>query len=120
MSEKEKQYQTIVKATFYAQLLLESLDDVSELPIFKHSLKFKVKQAEKELEKATSRLLDTMYGNDEEFFVNLQKHTDSLISKLSKMGLDELPLANHCLDEYIKDSDKWKENIIIQFTKLNG
>ena len=112
-------YISIVKATFYAQLLLESLDEVSTTSVFKHALKYKVKQAEQELEKATNKLLDTMYGNDQEFLVNLQKHTDELITRLSELGIDELPLVNKILDEYQKDADHWKENLTIQFTKLN-
>ena len=117
MTDKEIRY-AVVKATFYAQLLLESLDEVATTPVFRHSLKFKVKQAERELEKETSRLLDRMYKADEEFLVNLQKHTEQLMSRLSKLGIDELPLVNAILEEYEKDSDNWKENLTIQFTKL--
>lgn len=117
---KEEIYQRIVKATFYSQLLLEALDELEVTPVFRQSLKFKVKQAQKELEIQTSKLLDAMYGNDEEFLVNLQEHTDGLITRLSKLGLDELPLVNKVIDEYLKDSDHWKENLTLQFTKLNS
>lgn len=117
MNKNDIRY-AVVKATFYSQLLLESLDEVSHTPVFKHSLKFKVKQAEKELEKATNKLLDQMYGENEEFLVNLQKHTDELMTRLCKLGIDELPLVNAILEEYENDSDNWKENLTIQFTKL--
>jgi len=117
MEENDIRY-SVVKATFYAQLLLESLDEVAHTPIFRHSLKFKVNQAEKELEKATNKLLDQMYGEDEEFLVNLQKHTDQLMTRLCKLGIDELPLVNAILEEYEKDADNWKKNLTIQFTKL--
>lgn len=117
MTENEIRY-AVVKATFYSQLLLESLDEIAHTPVFRHSLKFKVKQAEKELELATNKLLDRMYGEDEEFLVNLQKHTDELMTRLCKLGIDELPLVNAILEEYEKDPDNWKKNLTIQFTKL--
>ena len=116
---KDKTYISVVKASFYAQLLLEALDDLEQTPIFRQSLKFKVKQAQLELEKQNSRFIETMFKNDEEFLSNLQKHTDELINRLSKLGIDELPLVNKILEEYEKDSDHWKENLTIQFTKLN-
>ena len=46
MNKNDIRY-AVVKATFYSQLLLESLDEVSHTPVFKHSLKFKVKQAKR-------------------------------------------------------------------------
>ncbi len=116
---KEQTYQSVVKASFYAQLLLESLDELEGTRIYRQSLKFKIKQAQQELEKQNSKYIDAMFKNDEEFLTNLQTHTDKLLNKISRLGLSEIPLVNKILDEYQKDSDHWKENLTIQFTKLN-
>ena len=80
---KDKTYISVVNASFYAQLLLEALDDLEDTPVFRHSLKYKVKQTQLELEKQNSRFIETMFKNDEEFLTNLQTHTDELISRLS-------------------------------------
>ena len=47
--EQEQVFYSVTKAVIYGQLMLEALDDVKELSIFKHSLKHKVNQVEKEL-----------------------------------------------------------------------
>ena len=51
MKNKQQVFYSVSKAVIYGQLMLEALDDVKELPMFKQSLRFKVNQAEKQLEK---------------------------------------------------------------------
>ena len=43
---KDQTYVAVVKASFYAQLLLESLDELENTRVFRQSLKFKVKHRE--------------------------------------------------------------------------
>jgi len=117
---KDQTYVAVVKASFYAQLLLESLDELEDTRVFRQSLKFKVKQAQLELEKQNSRFIETMFNNDEEFLTNLQTHTDEMLDKISRLGIDEIPLVNKILEEYEKDADHWKQNLTIQFQKLNS
>lgn len=118
--EKEEVFYSVTKAVIYGQLMLEAMDDVKELPIFKQSLKFKVNQAEKELEKQLAVYINRFAKNDEEFYMNIQNHIDALITTISSLGLEELPLVNKIIDEYIKDKDHWKENLTVEFNKLNN
>ena len=52
--------------------------------------------------------------------MNLQTHIEQLITKLSKLSIEELPLVNKIIDEYMNDSDNWKENLILEFKKINS
>lgn len=116
--EKQEVFYSVTKAVIYGQLMLEALDEVKELKIFKHSLKFKVKQAEQELERELEKYINLFAKNDEEFFMNIQNHIDALVSKLSSLGVEELPLVNKIIDEYLNDKDHWKENLVIQFNQI--
>ena len=116
--EKQEVFYSVTKAVIYGQLMLEALDEVKELKIFKHSLKQKVKQAEQELEKELEKYINLFAKNDEEFFMNIQNHIDALVSKLSSLGVEELPLVNKIIDEYLIDKDHWKENLVIQFNQI--
>jgi hypothetical protein len=116
--EKQEVFYSVTKAVIYGQLMLEALDEVKELKIFKHSLKFKVKQAEQELERELEKYVNLFAKNDEEFFMNIQNHIDALVSKLSSLGVEELPLVNKIIDEYLNDKDHWKENLVIQFNEI--
>ena len=116
--EKPEVFYSVTKAVIYGQLMLEALDEVKELKIFKHSLKFKVKQAEQELERELEKYINLFAKNDEEFFMNIQNHIDALVSKLSSLGVEELPLVNKIIDEYLIDKDHWKENLVIQFNEI--
>lgn len=116
--EKQEVFYSVTKAVIYGQLMLEALDEVKELKIFKHSLKFKVKQAEQELERELEKYINLFAKNDEEFFMNIQNHIDALVSKLSSLGVEELPLVNKIIDEYLNDKDHWKENLVIQFNEI--
>jgi len=113
---KEQTFYSVTKAVIYGQLMLEALDDVKETKIFKHSLKHKVKIAEKELEK----YINLFAKNDEQFYMNIQNHIDSLVTKLAGLGVEELPLVNKIIDEYLNDKDHWKDNLTLQFKKLNS
>ena len=116
--EKQEVFYSVTKAVIYGQLMLEALDEVKELKIFKQSLKFKVKQAEQELERELEKYINLFAKNDEEFFMNIQNHIDALVSKLSSLGVEELPLVNKIIDEYLNDKDHWKENLVIQFNQI--
>jgi hypothetical protein len=116
--EKQEVFYSVTKAVIYGQLMLEALDEVKDLKIFKHSLKYKVKQAEQELEIELEKYINLFAKNDEEFFMNIQNHIDALVSKLSSLGVEELPLVNKIIDEYLIDKDHWKENLVIQFNKI--
>ena len=96
--EKQEVFYSVTKAVIYGQLMLEALDEVKELKIFKQSLKFKVKQAEQELERELEKYINLFAKNDEEFFMNIQNHIDALVSKLSSLGVEELPLVNKIID----------------------
>ena len=52
--------------------------------------------------------------------MNIQNHIDNLVSKLSSLSLEELPLVGKIIDEYIEDKDHWKENLVLQFKQLNS
>lgn len=117
---REQVFYSVSKAVIYGQLMLEALDDVKELPMFKQSLKFKVNQAEKQLEKELEKYIIAFAKEDEEFYMNIQNHIDNLVSKLSNLSLEELPLVGKIIDEYIEDKDHWKENLILQFKHLNS
>lgn len=116
---KDKYY-SITKAIIYGQLMLEAMDEVKDLPVFKHNLKRKINQAEKELEKELGKYMMTLTKNDEEFYYNLQTHIEALITKLSKLTIEELPLVNKIIDEYMEDADNWKKNLTLQFKKLSS
>ena len=116
---KDKIY-VVTKAIIYGQLMLEAMDEVKDLPIFKYSLKRKINQAEQELEKELGKYIMTLTKKDEEFYYNLQTHIEDLITKLSKLSIEELPLVNKIIDEYMKDADNWKKNLTLQFKKLNS
>ena len=116
---KDKIY-IVTKAIIYGQLMLEAMDEVKDLPIFRHSLKRKINQAEQELEKELGKFMMTLTKTDEEFYYNLQTHIEDLITKLSKLSIEELPLVNKIIDEYMNDSDNWKENLILEFKKINS
>ena len=116
---KDKIY-SVTKAIIYGQLMLEAMDEVKGLPIFKHSLKRKINQAEQELEKELGKYMMTLTKNNEEFYYNLQTHIEDLITKLAKLNIEELPLINKIIDEYMKDADNWKKNLTLQFKKLNS
>ena len=116
---KDKIY-VVTKAIIYGQLMLEAMDEVKDLPIFRHSLKRKINQAELELEKELGKYMTNLSQNNEEFYLNLQTHIEQLITKLSKLSIEELPLVNKIIDEYMNDSDNWKENLILEFKKINS
>jgi hypothetical protein len=121
MKQKQEQvFYSVTKAVIYGQLMLEALDDVKELSIFKHSLKHKVNQVEKELEKELEKYINLFSDNDEQFYMNIQNHIDNLVTKLSMLGVEELPLVAKIIDEYLNDKDHWKENLTIQFKQLNS
>jgi hypothetical protein len=117
---KEQTFYSVTKAVIYGQLMLEALDDVKETKIFKHSLKNKVNIAEKELEKELEKYINLFAKNDEQFYMNIQNHIDSLVTKLAGLGIEELPLVNKIIDEYLNDKDHWKDNLTLQFKKLNS
>tara|TARA_R110002049_G_scaffold87123_1_gene220988 strand:+ start:650 stop:1003 length:354 start_codon:yes stop_codon:yes gene_type:complete len=114
---KNKMY-VVTKAIIYAQLMLEAMDEVKELPIFRHSLKMKVNQTEKALEKELGKYMLSAMNGDEEFYLNLQSHIELLINKLCKLEVHELPLVNKIIDEYLDDPEHWKSNLTIQFKEL--
>lgn len=118
--EKQEVFYSITKAVIYGQLMLEAFDDLKDTKIFKHSLKHKVKQAELELEKEIEKYVNKFAENDEEFFMNIQNHIDALVTKLSTLGVEEIPLVNKIIDEYLNDKDHWKDNLVLQFKKLNN
>ena len=118
--EQEQVFYSVTKAVSYGQLMLEALDDVKELSIFKHSLKHKVNQVEKELEKELEKYVNLFAENDETFYMNIQNHIDNLVTKLSMLGVEELPLVAKIIDEYLDDKDHWKQNLTIQFKQLNS
>tara|TARA_R100001369_G_scaffold24066_2_gene44181 strand:+ start:226 stop:588 length:363 start_codon:yes stop_codon:yes gene_type:complete len=120
MKNKQQVFYSVSKAVIYGQLMLEALDDVKELPMFKQSLRFKVNQAEKQLEKELEKYIIAFANEDESFYMNIQNHIDNLVSKLSSLSLEELPLVGKIIDEYIEDKDHWKENLVLQFKQLNS
>jgi hypothetical protein len=42
------------------------------------------------------------------------------VTKLSRLGVEELPLVAKIIDEYLDDKDHWKQNLTIQFKQLNS
>ena len=83
-------------------------------------MRHKFNQAEKELEKELEKYVNLFAENDETFYMNMQNHIDNLVTKLSCLGVEELPLVAKIIDEYINDKDHWKENLTIQFKHLNS
>ena len=91
---KDKIY-SVTKAIIYGQLMLEAMDEVKGLPIFKHSLKRKINQAEQELEKELGKYMMTLTKNNEEFYYNLQTHIEDLITKLeSNFDIHKISFTN--------------------------
>lgn len=110
----------ILKVLFLGQLLLEANDDLEKTPYFKHKLKNVVKRSSEEIERQIKLQLEKVFNHDNQMCVNLFNHVDEFISKASKLGLDELPLVNKMLDEYLSDPEGWKEKVVVEFNKIDA
>lgn len=110
----------ILKVLFLGQLLMEANDDLEKTPYYKQKLKNVVKRANDEIEKQIKIQLEKVFSQDNQMCINLFNHVDDFITKTSGLGLDELPLVNKMLDEYLADPEHWKDNLTIEFNKIEG
>ena len=118
----EEQYfeiqKKILKVLFLGQLLLEANDDLADTPFFKQQLKHNCNKLNKSVEGIIKEQLTKVYKQDPTFSTNMFNNIDSFIERVSEMEVGDYPLVNKMLDEFIKDKEYWKDNLVMEFNKV--
>ncbi|MGV6830283.1 MAG: hypothetical protein ACWA5P_01815, partial [bacterium] len=109
----------ILKVLFYGQLLLEANDDLSDTPFYKHKLKNVVNKCNDHVEREIKIQLNNVFEASNETCINLFNQIDEFIDLSSKLAIEEMPVVNRVLTNYLADPEYYTEKTNIEFTKVN-
>lgn len=95
----------IAKSIIINQLCVEANEDLKNLPIYKHSLKYHLNKANELLERRLPEY-DAAFEHAEEFMQYSQQRIELITMQLSKLRIDELIYISHFLELYNKNTEK--------------
>jgi len=100
---------TIVTALAAAQILHESLDDLQEYPIYRHSLKKAAKHFEREITVACDKEIGKLWANDEKTIMIIQKGIQGICKELATLDPTRIAVLGELFKEdaikFVKDED---------------
>lgn len=109
-----------LKMYFHFSLGLESLDYLKVTEEYKKELKLHGNRFLAALEKNITPKIDALYENSPEFTQNMQTQMDELAGKWSAVLFGDYPVINKMADEFKKDPERWRDNVQMQFNRLDA
>ena len=98
---------SFLKSVLTSQLLLEANEELVLTNRYKGSLKQQINRVNKMLEVIVREEFDSVYKADPEMTTNILNKIDSIISTVSKSGLDELVIIEGILNEYNLNKEEY-------------
>jgi hypothetical protein len=98
---------SFLKSVLTSQLLLEANEELVLTNRYKGSLKQQINRVNKMLEVIVREEFDSVYNSDPEMTTNILNKIDSIISTVSKSGLDELVIIEGILNEYNLNKEEY-------------
>lgn len=90
LTTKDLEYRTMIMAFLSSQLWLEIQDEVQGTALYRHSLKNKMKQVEKEIEKFLGPEFADLYNRDEESFRVYMQCLEELMAWVSTAKFEDV------------------------------
>ena len=98
---------SFLKSVLTAQLLLEANEELVLTNRYKGALKQQINRVNSMLEPIVREEFDSVYNSDPEMTTNILNKIDSIISTVSKSGLDELVIIEGILNEYNLNKEEY-------------
>lgn len=103
-----------LKIVLFSQLLLEAIEGIKT----ERQLKFYLNKAVNELENIVNKDYANIYNIDPEMCTNIMREMEDLITKISKMQVDEIVLLNAVHDKYLQNKEWFTEHGNAEFLRL--
>jgi hypothetical protein len=98
---------SFLKSVLTSQLLLEANEELVLTNRYKGALKQQINRVNSMLEPIVREEFDSVYNSDPEMTTNILNKIDSIISTVSKSGLDELVIIEGILNEYNLNKEEY-------------
>jgi hypothetical protein len=105
---------------FTSALNVEAMDALLPTTHYNKVLKMHGNKYLAEITKVVNTQYLGLYNDNPEFTQNMTDQMEQVISKLSSIQFADYPLLNKVLDEFITDKEYWKDNLLIQFNRLDA
>jgi hypothetical protein len=105
---------------FTSALNVEAMDALLPTTHYNKELKMHGNKYLDLLTKVVNNQYLGLYKDNPEFTQNMTDQMEQVISKLSSIQFADYPLLNIMLDAFITDKDFWKDNLLIQFNRLDA
>ena len=105
--EVSKETISYLKSVLTSQLLLEANEELVLTNRYKGALKQQINRVNSMLEPIVREEFDSVYNSDPEMTTNILNKIDSIISTVSKSGLDELVIIEGILNEYNLNKEEY-------------
>lgn len=112
---------TSLQMLFHFYLGMEKLDLLKATNNYSKELKLHGNRFLKALEKDVATKIDKLYDNNPEFSTNMFQQLEYTAKKWSDSVLfADYPIINRMVDEFVKDPEHWRNNVVAQFNKMDS
>jgi hypothetical protein len=103
VTEKQTIPEKVINLNFILQVALYKIDELAGTPLYRHTLKNKLKSCEEEIRKYIDKDSQDMFEENESQSMGLLKNLDSIATSVGKLRLEDYATINEGINNYIKE-----------------